>query len=125
MDVDGVEVTVVAGGSFYLASRAIDMTGLLAEVFGERSYPHGVVVGFPHRHMLVLHPIDDARSLQAVGQAAQITAMAFAGAAGAISPILHWWNGGDFQAVSRIGDDEVVGIVADGPFLEALNSLAE
>jgi len=120
---DGAKVIVAMGESFYLASRIVDMPSLLLEVFGERDYPHGVVVGVPHRHQVVLHPMDDLRSVYAAGVAAHFTATGYSDAPGGISPLLYWWGGDGFQTVSRIGDDGTVGIQAEGAFLDAVNAL--
>jgi hypothetical protein len=120
----GATITVVMGESFFVASRVMDIEPLLREVFGERGYPHGVVVGVPNRHQVVLHPLDDARSIEAIGTAAHFTAIGFSDSPGGISPLLYWWNGKVFQTVSHIDEDGGLGIVADGPFLDAVNALA-
>lgn len=122
---DGAKIIVAMGESFYLASRIVDMPSLLVEVFGEREYPFGVVVGVPHRHQVVLHPMDDLRSVYAAGVAAHFTATGYSDAPGGISPLLYWWNGDGFQTVSRIGSDGTVGIQAEGAFLDVVNALAE
>jgi len=122
---DGAKITVAMGESFYLASRIVDMSSLLLDVFGARDYPHGVVVGVPHRHQVALHPVDDARSLNAIGAAAQFTATGYADSPGGVSPLLYWWNGDGFQTVSQLGDGGTVGIVAEGAFADVMNALAE
>jgi hypothetical protein len=122
---DGAKIVVAMGESFYLASRIVDMPSLLVEVFGERRYPHGVVVGAPHRHQVVLHPLDDMRSVHAIGVAAHFTATGYSDAPGGVSPLLYWWNGDGFQTVSRIDSDGAVGIHAEGAFLDAVNALGE
>lgn len=119
----GVFVTLASSDSYYFASRMADMQGLLADVFGVREYPHGVVVGVPFRHQIVLAPVDTTASLQAIGAAANLTALGYSDAPGAISPLLYWWNGDTFQAITHFAEDGTVGIAADGPFLDAINAL--
>src|SRR5690606_9491757 len=81
---NGTVLTLVTGVSPFLSSRAADVDALLRAVFGERAYPYGVLLGLPNRHQVVLHPLDDARSIEALGIAAQYTDFAHRNAAGSL-----------------------------------------
>jgi len=116
-------MALVSGESFFVASLALDMPALLARVYGQRDYPHGVVVGLPHRHSVALHPIDSIASLSAVNQVVRFTAFSFRDAAGGISPDAYWWNGHELTRITRQGPDGNPGVVAAGEFGEMLNRL--
>lgn len=122
---NGTVLTLVAGVSPFLSSRAADVDALLRAVFGERAYPYGVLLGLPNRHQVVLHTLDDARSIEALGIAAQYTDFAYRNAAGSLSPFLFWWNGSSVQRVSAYDKKGELEVHAQGEFAEALNALAQ
>jgi hypothetical protein len=121
----GATITIATGNSPFFASRVVFIEPLLREVFGDRDYPFGIVFGVPDRHTVVLHPLDDSRSVDAIREVAERTAYEWTQASRQLSPWIYWWNGDYLQEVSRMDRRGSAEVIAKGPFLEALNALPE
>lgn len=123
--VKDVVVTVVAGKSHGFSSRIVDMPALLRDVFGEREYAHGVVLGIPDDFGIVLRPLDDLLAVFGIGTAGEFTAHAYDASADGFSPKLYWWDGEIFHTITRVRDNGTVDPVTPAKLVAAITSLAE
>lgn len=122
---DGARASVVIGESVYTASRVLALPDLLRRVYGERSYPNGVIVGIPFRHQVVLHPIDSRAVVPAIQRLADFTYAGFTEGVGSVSPYLYWWRDGALRRLTFPGEDGGLVVRCDEEFTGVLNSLFE
>jgi hypothetical protein len=122
---EGAVASVVLGGSVYTASRILALPDLLRRVYGERSYPDGVVVGVPFRHQVVLHPVDSRAVVPAIQRMADFVHAGFADGVGSVSPYLFWWWGGQLRQLTFPGEDGGLLVRCDEDLTAVLNRLFE
>ncbi|MFI6645041.1 hypothetical protein [Streptomyces sp. NPDC050504] len=123
-DDDGSRFEVLAGESFYTASRVLALDLVVPQVTGAVLPADGALVAMPFRHQLVFHAIHDTGMLSALNAMAGFAAAGFADTPGAISPYVYWWRGGTMTQLSD-RDDEGDGlrIVIGEEFQELLERL--
>lgn len=80
-----------AEGDFFAASHA-----LLLDRHGGALGRHGALVGVPHRHMVVVHGIEDLRVVGAVNRLLPFVRRCFDEGPGSIDPDLFWYRAGRF-----------------------------
>jgi hypothetical protein len=119
------EVTfqVALGSSVYLASKVLILRDVLRRHYGERDYPHGVLVCAPFRQQLAFHPITGANVIHAVQSMTGFASIGFTDSAGPVSPFLYWWTEGKLTQVSKRTDDGGLTIDATGEFGELVARL--
>jgi hypothetical protein len=115
--------TAAVSDSFFFASRVVDLGSLLAELYGERDYPYGVLVSVPHRHQVMVHPLEDPESGEAMRHFGEIALHESDLHPGSISPLLYWWYGQELRVVSRLDDEANVHLLTEGRFGAALREL--
>ena len=120
---EGARAAVVLGESVYTASRILVLPDLLRRVYGERSYPNGVVVGVPFRHQVVLHPVDSRAVIPAIQTMADFVHAGFTDGVGSVCPYLFWWRDGDLRQLTFPGDDGGLVVRCDQDLTAVLNRL--
>ena len=97
-------VHMLAGDSMFMATKAIGLGSLAGSVLPEA--PHGVIVGMPHRHLLLAHAVTGAASVTAIGELATIVAQQAGDDApgGPLSSAVYFWKDDVFENVG--GPDE-------------------
>jgi hypothetical protein len=118
IDADGAQLGVMAGDSFYVASRALFLGELLA---GGRN----AVFAVPNRHVLVWYPADDLSVVKAMSPMYQIAVNQFRDGPGSISDQLYWWRDGTFVHLPHSASEKGINFVPPDDFVEFLNGLAE
>lgn len=116
---EGVLLTRIWGGSFYTATWARWLPDLLGPL-----PPAGVLVGFPTRHELVVHPIAGVGAVHAIQPLSAVIAQAHRAGPGSLSPNLYWWREG---SVCRLPFAVASGTFRFHPpdeFLDAVNGAA-
>lgn len=81
----GDGVTAFAGDSFFVASRVLDL-----ERFAGPVPPSGALVAIPHRHMMLVHPIETTRALTALNTMIGAADHFFRQGPGSIVPYVFW-----------------------------------
>lgn len=119
------DLFVVMGESVYTASRILVLPDLLPRVFGDRTYPDGVLVAAPFRHQVVLHPVDGKGIVAATTAMAQFAQLGFNDSACPVSPFTYWWKDGAFTQLSHLDEDGSLVIRAEGEFAEAVTRLTQ
>ena len=119
----GVTVEVIEGDSVFTASKVLVLPDVLRRVYGDRAFPHGVLVAVPDRHHLVLHPITGPQVLPSLQATASMAASHYASAVGGVSPSVYWWNAGRLERLSSIGEDSRLRIDVHEDFGRVLNEL--
>ncbi|MGP3771212.1 immunity 49 family protein [Streptomyces sp. SDT5-1] len=89
----------VYGDSPFVASRAVLLPEVVAEVTGRRMPDAGALVAMPTRHLLAFHPIVDGDAADALTDLATYAARAHAEDPGPLSPRVHWWYDGRLTAI--------------------------
>jgi hypothetical protein len=115
----GGGVTAFFGDSFFVASRVLD----LEHFAGEIPEP-GALVAIPHRHILLLHPIETTQALNALNAMVGAADHFFRQGPGSIVPHVYWWR--HDRALLRIPGGIRDGrhyIVPPDEFVDVLNAL--
>jgi hypothetical protein len=93
---DGVVVHALLGRSFFTATHALFLGDYV-------DAPHGALVGIPHRHAILFHPIADRRALRAAQSLIPATFGMYQEGPGSVSPQVYWWREGRFTCLpSRV-----------------------
>jgi hypothetical protein len=83
----GDGVTAFVGDSFFVASRVLDLEHFAGEV-----PEHGALVAIPHRHLMIVHPIETTRAVKALSTMLGAAVHFFAQGPGSIVPYVYWWR---------------------------------
>jgi hypothetical protein len=83
----GNGVTAHFGESFFVASRVLDLEHFAGEV-----PEHGALVAVPHRHLLLVHPIETTRALNALNAMVAAADHFYRQGPGSIAPHVYWWR---------------------------------
>jgi hypothetical protein len=118
--VDGANLEVLHGDSFYVASRLLGLGDLLPADAAE-----GALVAVPNRHTLLWHPIRDVSAIRAVQGMIQPVGTLFNEGPGSISSHVYWWNDGDLVPIPVARDGATIQITPPDAFVELLNRLPE
>lgn len=111
-------VEIIASDSQFLATRVLDLEKLIGPI-GK----HGALLALPHRHMVMVHTIEDGPTLlEAVDILVPVAARAHADGPGALSPHLYWWHGGELERIPV--DGEATSITPPPGFVELLSALS-
>jgi hypothetical protein len=121
---DGADLHFVMGDSVYTASRMLVLPDLLTRVFGERTYPHRVLVAAPFRHQILVHPVDGLAAITAANAMAGFASRGFNESPGPVSPFLYWWQAGTYTQLSILNPQGELEIHADGDFADTINTLS-
>lgn len=97
--VGGTEVVVLQGESLFIATKVINMEALVQQVFA-RPAPHGVVFAVPDPNTALVHLIESAATVQAIGELIQFAAQQFEVGVGPLSPNVDHWH---HHAAHRVG----------------------
>jgi hypothetical protein len=119
---DGTRLHVLFGQSYYVASKALVMRHVLSTLFGDRDYPHGVLVAVPGRHLMYLHPVESPSVVPSLNTMAYLARQRYRDEPGALSPEVYWWNGTDLTPVTA---DGAVQVPSDGDFRAALDAVID
>jgi len=119
----GGKFTALLGDSVYTGSRALLLPGLAAQLTGEDASNFGWLMSVPNRHQVVWHVIRDDSIISALNGMAHFTVLGFSDAPGPVSPHVYWWNGADYEQLTRIDDTGAISIHAGPAFTGVLNTL--
>lgn len=111
-------VELIASDSQFLAARVLALDTLI-----DGLGPHGALLALPHRHMVMVHRIEDGPALsEAIDLLVPLAARAHADGPGPLSPHLYWWHDGELARVPVDGD---AGTITPPPaFVELLATLS-
>jgi hypothetical protein len=83
----GDDVTAFVGDSFFVASRVLDLERFAGPVPGP-----GALVAIPHRHLMIVHPIQTTRAVKALNTMLGAGAQFFERGPGSIVSHVFWWR---------------------------------
>jgi hypothetical protein len=97
-------IRVIAGSSMFIATKMIGIRSLIGSVIPDA--PFGVIIGVPHRHLIVVHVLTGAASAPVIGQLAGIVAAQANDEApgGPLSNAVYYWRDDVFEPIG--GPDE-------------------
>lgn len=119
---DGGTFHLLAGDSFFTASRVLVLDDVVRRVTGKPLGPDGALVAFPFRHLLAFHPITGMDVVPALNALAGFAAARHEEAPGPVSPYVYWWHGRRLVQLSERVDDGI-GITVGAEFQELLERL--
>ncbi|WTX00261.1 DUF1444 domain-containing protein [Streptomycetaceae bacterium NBC_01309] len=122
---DGATFRVVAGDSFFTASRVLVLDELAERVGGEGIGPDGALVAMPFRHMLAFHPIVGMDVIPSLNALAAFAAYRHEEAPGPVSPYVYWWRRGRLTQLSERDEEGQLSIVVGGEFQALLERLLD
>ena len=111
------------GDSVHTASRALLLPELASTLTGQEDLGHGWLMSIPNRHQVAWHVIRDASVVPVVSAMAHFAAVMHADAPSPLSPHVYWWDGSDYQQLTRIDADGTKSIHAGPEFTEVLNDV--
>jgi hypothetical protein len=116
------DIVALHGESFYIASKALNVSHVVASVLGEA--PLGVVFSVPHRSLLFVHRVGP-QTVPAVSWLASATVgQTEQPAGGVISRSVYYWHHGNVQPVSRINPEtKTIEILVEGLFQDAIEQV--
>ncbi|MDI2129762.1 hypothetical protein [Yinghuangia seranimata] len=119
---DGANFHLIAGDSFFTASRALVLDDLVPRVTGQPLGPDGALVALPFRHLLAFHPITGMDVVPSLTAMAAFAAYRHDEAPGPVSPYAYWWRRGRLVQLSERSPDGLA-IVVDQEFSALLERL--
>ncbi|MFF3494238.1 immunity 49 family protein [Streptomyces sp. NPDC002795] len=84
----------VYGEAHSVATKAVVLPEVVAEVTGRRMPDAGALVAVPTRHLLAFHPIVDGSAADALNDLATYAVRAHDEGPGPLSPRVYWWHDG-------------------------------
>ena len=114
----GVAFTAYSGESFFTASFA-----LLLDELPDATGEHGTLVAVPHRHMLLVHRIENADVIHAIQHLGVLALNLDEQGPGSISPNLYWYRAGKFTNLPFRIEGEEFHFRPPEEFMEMLNGL--
>ncbi|MEO5915047.1 MAG: hypothetical protein ABIS50_12505 [Luteolibacter sp.] len=97
--VPGIVIKLVASDGFYAASRA-----LILERHSGFVGTHGSLIGVPHRHGLIVYPIETRAVVDAMEALVPMLGGLYKEGPGSISPDMYWYHDGKFTRLPFRGD---------------------
>jgi len=117
---DGVGLVSMTGESHFVATHV-----LMLEHHSDCLGTYGALIGIPHRHAVLCHPIEDFQSVKAIQTfAIMIQGMEHEGP-GSISPRLYWYRDGEFTDIPVEQTEQGLIVRPPDKFVGLLNELAE
>ena len=117
--VDGPTLTVLLGDSYFTASHVLFLESYLD------AGAHGLLVGVPDRHALVVLPLVDKASLGGFGPIVRLCHARFAEEPGAITDQLYWRRGHEYVKVAcGVRDDGTPWVAPPEAFNELVGRLS-
>ncbi|MFD7294342.1 Imm49 family immunity protein [Streptomyces sp. NPDC059897] len=95
----------VYGDAHSVATKAVVLPEVVAEVTGRRMPDAGALVAVPTRHLLAFHPIVDGGAADALDDLATYAARAHEEGPGPLSPRVYWWHDGRLTSLTEIDDE--------------------
>jgi hypothetical protein len=115
----GFELTTLSSESFFTTTN-----GLWPDRYLQVYSATGALVGVPHRHTVLLHPIRDFSALYAINLMLVSLGRMYRQGPGALSPSLYWWRPGSFTLLPGDVVDGQVRFSPPSEFVQVLNQLA-
>jgi hypothetical protein len=115
----GFELTTLSSESFFTTTNAL-WPDRYVHVFPAT----GALVGVPHRHTVLVHPIRDFSALYAINLMIASLDRMFRQGPGSLSPMLYWWRPGSFTLLPGDVVDQQVRFSPPSEFVQVLNQLA-
>lgn len=110
----GSETNLFASAYIYEISKYPKMIG-----------KYGSIISIPHRHIVLVHPINNMSTVKALNQMMIISDGLFKEGPGSISKNIYWYNKGKFTNLPYILDDDEFKFMPPQSFVEVLNQLAK
>lgn len=93
------------------------------------SYPHligryGSVIGIPHRHTVIIYPINDVEVIKGITNLIPIVKGLHDEGPGSISSNLFWYDGNGFEELSCKNENNTIQFYPTERFVNLLNSLS-
>lgn len=115
----------VVGSSMFIASKTLNVAALLARVY-DRDAPYGAVFAVPDRSTVLVHLVESASAIAAIGELARIAAGWYENAVGPVSPnVYHWYRDATTRISSADPESRNVQIVPGPVLSDILTLLAE
>jgi hypothetical protein len=110
----------VQGNNFFTPNIAFDFN-MHPELIGT----HGSLIGIPHRHAVIIYPIENIETVNAINSLIPIINGMYHEGPGSISDYLYWYKDGSFENLPYKIEDNKLQFYPPENFVEILNKLSE
>ena len=114
------KIWFVQSDHFYASNIILDKKGL-TKYIGSK----GALIGIPHRHAVLIYPIENLEVAKAINTMIPITKGMYSDGPGSISSHLFWYNGGELIDLPYEISDKKLKFTPPESFLTMLNTLKE
>lgn len=117
-DINGIRIWLIHGDHFFVANAVLD---LQLQPFPIGVY--GALVGVPHRHAVMVYPIDNLDVLKALQPFVAILQGMFREGPGSISESLYWYRDGQMSNLPYRLSDDSFEFTPPQDFLDLMNGM--
>jgi hypothetical protein len=117
-DINGTKIWFIQGDHFFVANAVLDLE--LQPVPGGT---YGALVGVPHRHAVMVYPIDNLDVVKALQPFVVILQGLFKDGPGSISDSLYWYRNGQLTRLPYSLNGDTFEFTPPEDFLELMNGM--
>jgi hypothetical protein len=117
-DVNGTKIWIIDGNHFFVANSILDL-----HLRPVPTGTYGSLVGIPHRHAVLIYPIEDLGVIEALQPFVYILQGMYAEGPGSISQSLYWHRSGQLTNLPYNLEDNNLEFKPPAAFLEVMNLL--
>jgi hypothetical protein len=115
-DTGETSVRIWYGDSFYVATHALRLDGLLPEGTTD------ALIAVPNRHTLLVHPIVDGQAVPAMQAIYQMGKELYRDGPGSISDQPYWWHEGALTQIPHVEEGKRIAVYPPDGFVELLET---
>lgn len=116
VELEETRFTVWFGDSFYVATRALRLAALMPEGTTD------ALVAVPNRHTLLVHPIVDMGTLEAMQAMYRLAVQLYREGPGSISDQPYWWRDGTLAQIPHHDQGSTIAVAPPDAFIAMLEA---
>ncbi|OOQ60131.1 hypothetical protein [Mucilaginibacter pedocola] len=119
-DFDGLTIWLAQGEHFFTGNIVFNL-----EIYPQFAGKHGMLVGVPHRHCVIMYPINNLEVISAINKLIPLIYNMNEEGPGSISSNLFWYANGKFEYQPYKIEEDKIQFTPTENFLNMLNMLEE
>jgi len=117
-DFNGIKIWIITGDHFFVTNSLLDL-----HLESIPSGAHGALIGVPHRHTLMVYPIDNLEVVTAIQPFVYVLQGLFKEGPGSLSENLYWYRNGELTTLPYSLEADSLNFSPPETFLDVLNIL--